>query len=1482
MAATAETDEGTLLFILFLTPEGNVKKYRIHSTESVYNPPGTNRPRELWNWGIIKSMGVEAALTEAERFSSADYNNDQHPDLILASLQMGDTWMLFLDDKGNITGNMYYGAGIQREGSGVAVVDANDDSVPDVVLSKDFPVDQGTIKVLLMDAIRITVTSASFSEEEDEEEEEEGEDSQTRTLLATFQVELSARPRFAIQVDFQVETSDNISDEDVVLLSPSPLNFEADQTSTVVQVSVVLPVEDVINRRQQQEPTITLVLTSAKNALVSSSSNSFLLSLVNSEESSNNDDEDSSDEETNVIVPIVVTIVVVLLVLLAGVGFGVWWRRRKMQIQKRMRVDSQYGVMEGGNRPKRDDDEEEDEDEGFEMKGENLWNIAYHKLTFVEKIGEGAFGEVWKGMWRNSEVAIKKLHTMDDDQLQDFQTEAQTLKGLRPHGNVIQLLGVVNEPDKPFCIVTEFMDKGDLNSYLLQHKDSIDADTMLKWAIDIASGMHHLHSEGITHRDLATRNLLLTKALRLKVADFGMSRKMDKKGGAQKTTNDVGPLKWMAPEAIEDHIYSEKSDVWSFGVCLWEISSFGAVPFEGLSAVNAAVKVCQQREALEPPENSPPVLREVMLTCWAFSPEDRPTFGAILQTLKEKATNALMPAEAQSIQWGNYLVKEELRLLPTIPVGASICSLDFDPPASGFRLGVEASTELYDVVFYANGTTGDSGSYRDENTPFLGPVVAPLTDLNGDERLEIGFTGEDVWSETSSFRKRVHIGSHIREGVINTSSLKTFAIDQPPLSHFPVFRQRYDVNAPSFGAFSFGLSVTFVGDIDKNGVGDIAVSAEHREYRTASTIHILFFDEMLDVANVSTITLIPDENITAFASASELGFTFSVFGQSLSGIGDLDGDNTPDLATTAFTDEENLAVVFILFLTPEGNVKDYRFFTPEDVYTPPGASDFLWQQATIKSAGNEAALTEAERYSSADYNNDHHPDIVLADARIGDMWMLFLDDKGNLTGNMYYGTGVQFDGSGLAIVDANEDSLPDVVLSNGVDDIGVIKVLLMDAIRITVTSASFSEEEDEEEEEEGEDSQTRTLLATFQVELSARPRFAIQVDFQVETSDNISDEDVVLLSPSPLNFEVGQTSTVVQVSVVLPVEESEGMKSRKQQDPTITLHLANAMNALVNTVIVGVGFGVWWRRRKTRIENEMEVDSQYGAIEGGMHSERHEESEEQMESGDIWNIAYTELTFVEKIGEGAFGEVWKGMWRNSEVAIKKLHTIEEEQLQDFQTEAQTLKGLRPHGNVIRLLGVVNKPLCIVTEFMDRGDLNTYLLQHKDDIDADTMLKWAIDIASGMRHLHSEGITHRDLATRNLLLTNALRLKVADFGMSRKLDTKGGAQKTTNEVGPLKWMAPEAIEDHLYSEKSDVWSFGVCLWEIASFGAIPFEGLTAVNAAMRVCQQREVLEPAENAPPVLREVMLSCWAFSPEERPTFADILKALKEEATLP
>lgn len=160
----------------------------------------------------------------------------------------------------------------------------------------------------------------------------------------------------------------------------------------------------------------------------------------------------------------------------------------------------------------------------------------------------------------------------------------------------------------------------------------------------------------------------------------------------------------------------------------------------------------------------------------------------------------------------------------------------------------------------------------------------------------------------------------------------------------------------------------------------------------------------------------------------------------------------------------------------------------------------------------------------------------------------------------------------------------------------------------------------------------------------------------------------------------------------------------------------------------------------------------------------------------------------------------------------------------------------------------------------------HVLNHEE------LQQFAIQIANGMSHLEDLGITHRDLATRNILIDDRKRLKISDFGLSRN----GIYVTTRSKKVPLRWLSIEAIRRSLYSSKSDVWAFGVVLWEIGTLGKFPYEGMDN-TALLSFLMSGGRLKKPENCSEKLYGVMQRCWAENPLERPAFADLIRVLQE-----
>ncbi|XP_063775979.1 ephrin type-A receptor 5 isoform X3 [Pseudophryne corroboree] len=258
------------------------------------------------------------------------------------------------------------------------------------------------------------------------------------------------------------------------------------------------------------------------------------------------------------------------------------------------------------------------------------------------------------------------------------------------------------------------------------------------------------------------------------------------------------------------------------------------------------------------------------------------------------------------------------------------------------------------------------------------------------------------------------------------------------------------------------------------------------------------------------------------------------------------------------------------------------------------------------------------------------------------------------------------------------------------------------------------------------------------------------------------------------------------------------------------------------------------------------------------------------------------ITIERVIGAGEFGEVCSGRIklpgkREFSVAIKTLKVgYTDKQRRDFLGEA-SIMGQFDHPNIIHLEGVVtkSKPVMIVTEYMENGSLDTFLKKNDGQFTVIQLVGMLRGIASGMKYLSDMGYVHRDLAARNILINSNLVCKVSDFGLSRVLEDDPEAAYTTRGGKiPIRWTAPEAIAFRKFTSASDVWSYGIVMWEVMSYGERPYWEMTNQDVIKAVEEGYRLPSPMD-CPAALYQLMLDCWQKDRNSRPKFEEIVSML-------
>jgi len=285
---------------------------------------------------------------------------------------------------------------------------------------------------------------------------------------------------------------------------------------------------------------------------------------------------------------------------------------------------------------------------------------------------------------------------------------------------------------------------------------------------------------------------------------------------------------------------------------------------------------------------------------------------------------------------------------------------------------------------------------------------------------------------------------------------------------------------------------------------------------------------------------------------------------------------------------------------------------------------------------------------------------------------------------------------------------------------------------------------------------------------------------------------------------------------------------------------------------------------------------------------------------DPWEFPRHHLKIYGILGEGCFGQVWKcealnidGNKGTTTVAVKTLkESASEKEKKDLIAELNVMKMLDPHPNVVRLLGCCTlgsekEPTFVIMEYVAKGKLQEFLRKSRAEhyygnlhgssqkLTSRDLTSFCYHVAKGMAYLSSKKVVHRDLAARNVLVTENNICKVADFGFSRDIMIDNIYERKSEGRLPIRWMAPESLYDNIYTTKTDVWSYGVLMWEIATLGSTPYPGMSGSEVMKRV-KEGHRLEKPEHCDREIFNMMFYCWDKDPAERPSFTQLVKDLE------
>ncbi|TKR86890.1 hypothetical protein L596_011392 [Steinernema carpocapsae] len=369
----------------------------------------------------------------------------------------------------------------------------------------------------------------------------------------------------------------------------------------------------------------------------------------------------------------------------------------------------------------------------------------------------------------------------------------------------------------------------------------------------------------------------------------------------------------------------------------------------------------------------------------------------------------------------------------------------------------------------------------------------------------------------------------------------------------------------------------------------------------------------------------------------------------------------------------------------------------------------------------------------------------------------------------------------------------------------------------------------------------------------------------------------------------------------------EGSTPKKTAKPARTSNVSTVLFISVGTcsalLIILIGCTVLYRQKFITIKKIQKFRERHESV-------RPPDSDEMI---DYWELSWDKLVVkMEKLGSGAYGQVYRGKlvgkapavekfyanlpmnktWENCDVAIKMLPKYATEQARkEFMNEIELMKTIGYNDNIVNMLGciTVGNPVGLVLEYCSNRDMLHYLKGRKVDIQLSKsfedcvnytkeLLSFAWQIADGMNYLGSKNVVHRDLAARNILVDAENNAKIGDFGLCMNMSSVTGSVSRKNGVFisasgrlPIKWLALECLQKHEFSSKSDVWSFGIVLYEMYTFGGVPFQGIDT-DKLLNFLELGGRPEKPDLCNDEMYEIMQKCWREHPEERPTFQELL----------
>nr|XP_057943621.1 uncharacterized protein csf1rb isoform X2 [Doryrhamphus excisus] len=1300
------------------------------------------------------------------------------------------------------------------------------------------------------------------------------------------------------------------------------------------------------------------------------------------------------------------------------------------------------------------------------------WEIPRENVVLGQVLGSGAFGCVMEatvpGLLTSqtlTKVSVKMVKA-NRGAHQSLLSELKVLCHLGPHLNIVNLLGACTTAG-PLYVITEFCCHGDLRTYLQRHRHAfvhndthaereadggymdmnqqeelidvhdnvhrlagqqeasplflsdsavLEPKDLLSFSYQVARAMDFLSSRNCVHRDLAARNVLVCEEGLAKVGDLGLARDLLKDENYVTRGHTLLPLKWMSPESIFQNTYSSQSDVWSYGILLWEIFSLGESPYADLTTTQEFYSALKTGHRLTRPQQANSNIYGMMKACWSECPGSRPLFSSLVASLDlmlsedyRKMYTRLMDA---------FLTRKHPAvvpsvLVPTLAEGSTDMSRS---PSPKMTVDLEEAGPSHGVFITPVSMELHGDAARDaeraeeqEVTSAGGDFCPPFIHLDSDLLLN---GSEVVLTAGSAFSLSCNGNASVRWSTTAFRPLPehrdVLEVRRSTPRHTGTYRCSYINRSLDHAHTQIHLYV-------KDPSDPSSVFVTPRMTPSVKEGDDFLFRCLLTDPSVTNLTLQSDYQDGRQAQHLPRGMnvTFDPHRGALihkvhrsfngryvcSGwkLGTQFRSKTLDLLVAPRQRHPpHVSVNQRIFFHLEGETFEVTCVTsnPSHVYTVTWThphvqapnitvtrrySNWLQMNSTLSVVG--VTRRHDGRYACTAHNEAGH---ATAAARLSVLdapfLKVFLQQRADSRMALHANASSQSmkdEWELLANVSADA-AYPNVVSRSST--VGVLEggdMMLTVAVEAypPIRNLDWVTPTEVQKTQSFDTYRSQSSLLFHRVHREAKGRYTlrlansffnaslnfdlrilrapsslitVQNDTLTCSSSGFPPPTILWVTCSGLVWTCGNISTD-QVDDVTTLEREELTKHLPlprpaAHDVTIECVSFNSVGRSCDTFLLR-GQSVLTQPFVTasvvamaalllllllvicRMKTKPKYEIRWKIIESCDGNNYTFIDPNRLPYNLKWEFPRDKLRLGAVLGSGAFGKVVEatayglGTEDITRVAVKMLKpSAHLEEREALMCELKILSHLGYHDNIVNLLGACTQggPMLMITEYCCHGDLLNFLRLHTPDfmaaiLNSDTkysnvtsqdvrhrsdsgisccseyqemqsvlshsgghverlsvsdLIRFSYQVAQGLDFLSTRNCIHRDVAARNVLLTDHHVAKICDFGLARDIRNDDSYIVQGNARLPVKWMSPESIFQCVYTVQSDVWSYGVLLWEIFSLGKSPYPNVAVDTNFYRMIKDGCHMDQPDFAPAQMYQLMTQCWNLEPSDRPTF--------------